>query len=112
MNSKNINAGEVWFVNFPLEEDPNQFLSRPVVVLNVETLQVLSVKVTKTEPRDNGEFDTPIVYWEYANLRFKSTARVSKTIHIPITEFKYRLGSLHPDDFAEIQKVFMKFASQ
>lgn len=38
MNSKNINAGEVWFVNFPLEEDPNQFLSRPVVVLNVETL--------------------------------------------------------------------------
>jgi hypothetical protein len=44
MNDKIIVAGEVWFVNFPLEEDSNKFLRRPVVVLNVETLEVLSVK--------------------------------------------------------------------
>jgi len=43
-----INPGEVWFVNFPLEEDSATFLSRPVVVLDVDTLEVLSVKVTKT----------------------------------------------------------------
>lgn len=28
-----ILAGEVWYVKFPLEEDPTKFLSRPVVVL-------------------------------------------------------------------------------
>lgn len=81
-------------------------------MLNVETLEVLSVKVTKTEPRDIDDFDTPIVYWEYANLRFKSTARVSKTTYISISQFKYRLGALHPDDFAKIQEVYMKFISE
>lgn len=45
----NILEGDVWLVNFPLEEDPTQFLPRPVVVINVETLEVLSVKVTKTD---------------------------------------------------------------
>jgi hypothetical protein len=112
MTDKTILAGEVWFVNFPLEENPNQFLRRPVVVLNVETLEVLSVKVTKTEPRAEDQFDTPIVYWQQANLRFKSTARVSKTTSIPRSVFRYKIGTLHPDDFKLIQEVFMKFVSQ
>lgn len=28
-----MNKGEVWFVEFPLEEDPSRILNRPVVVL-------------------------------------------------------------------------------
>ena len=28
-----MNKGEVWFVEFPLEEDPSMILNRPVVVL-------------------------------------------------------------------------------
>ncbi|MCR4442762.1 MAG: hypothetical protein QHH10_10575 [Peptococcaceae bacterium] len=56
-----------------VEEKPDEYLPRPVIVLNVEPLEVLSVKVTKTEPRDNDEYDIPIVYRQEANLRFKST---------------------------------------
>jgi hypothetical protein len=112
MSDKSIKTGEVWFVNFPLEEDASQFLPRPVVVLDVETLEVLSVKVTKTDPRVNDEYDMPIVYWEYAKLRFKSTARVAKTQHIPKDQFNFKLGSLHPDDFAEVQRLFRKFISE
>ena len=42
MSDNNILPGEVWIVNFPLEEDPNTFLKRPVVVLDIETLEVLN----------------------------------------------------------------------
>lgn len=105
----NILEGDVWLVNFPLEEDPTQFLPRPVVVLNVETLEVLSVKVTKTDPRDYDDYDTPIVYWQEANLRFKSTARVSKTIYIKKSQFKHKIGTLHQDDLFLVQNLFIAF---
>ena len=42
-----MNKGEVWFVEFPLEEDPGKFLNRPVIVLDENLLGVLSVKITK-----------------------------------------------------------------
>ncbi|WP_366924717.1 type II toxin-antitoxin system PemK/MazF family toxin [Metallumcola ferriviriculae] len=106
-----IAPGEVWFAKFPLEEDTTQFLPRPVVVLDVETLEVLSVKVTKADPRDNDDYDTPIVFWQQAHLRYKSTARVSKTMLLDKTQFDFKIGSLHPDDFVEIQNKFMKFIS-
>ncbi len=38
-----MNRGEVWFVEFPLEEDPIKTLNRPVVVLDENLLGVLSV---------------------------------------------------------------------
>ena len=70
--------GEVWFVEFPLEEDNSQTINRPVVVLDENTLGVLSVKITKHSPRKEDPYDTPIIYWQEANLRLASTARVSK----------------------------------
>ena len=45
------NKGEVWFVEFPLEEDNSQTINRPVIVLDENTLGVLSVKITKHSPR-------------------------------------------------------------
>jgi len=104
-----ILEGDVWLVNFPLEENPTEFLPRPVIVLNVETLEVLSVKVTKTEPRNNDEYDIPIVYWQEANLKFKSTARISKTMYINKSQFKHKIGTLHEDDLVEVQKLFVEF---
>lgn len=46
-----MNKGEVWFVEFPLEEEPTRFLNRPVVVLDENLLGVLSVKITKHKAR-------------------------------------------------------------
>lgn len=36
-----IKEGDVWFAKFPLEEDDSKFLSRPIIILNVERLEVL-----------------------------------------------------------------------
>lgn len=104
-----MNVGEVWYADFPLEENPDKFLIRPVIVLDADDLEVLSVKVTKKEPRKNDEYDTPIIYWKDAKLRFKSTARVAKTIRLPRKQFKTKMGDLHKDDLKEIQEQFMKF---
>ena len=39
-----MNKGEVWFVEFPLEEDESKSINRPVIVLDENILGVLSVK--------------------------------------------------------------------
>ena len=107
-----MSPGDVWFVRFPLEEDPTNYLPRPVVVIDEETLQVLSIKVTKSDPRENDKYDTPITYWQDAKLRFKSTARVSKTLYLPRSLFQFKIGELHPDDFANILKAFEQFLDE
>jgi len=68
---------DLWFAAFPYEEDPAIIKNRPVIILMVEPLQVLSVKVTSVEARDNDPFDTPIIEWQYAGLKSPSCARVS-----------------------------------
>ncbi|MDO0825408.1 hypothetical protein [Desulfosporosinus nitroreducens] len=59
-----ITEGEIWLVNSPFEENPNQFLPRPVIVLNVDLPQILSTKVTRHDPRATDRYDTPIQYWK------------------------------------------------
>lgn len=107
-----INDGDVWFAKFPLEEDGSEFSSRPVIILNVERLIVLVVKVTKTPPRPNDKYDIPINYWQYANLRFKSTARLSKTIILNHSQLVFKIGTLHPNDFANIQDIYIQYINQ
>lgn len=106
---KRIRKGEVWQVKFPLEEDETQYLKRPVVVLDPDKYEVLSVKVTKHEPRDDDEYDVPIVYWEQAKLRYKSTARIRHTMFIPYNQFLRKYGDLHPDDFQMICSEFKRY---
>ena len=105
----NIKVGDVWLVNFPLEEDPSVTFKRPVVVLDTEVLKVLSVKVTKHKPRTNDDFDVPIVYWQEAKLRFQSTARVAKLMNLDKSMFIHKIGELHQDDFNNIVEKFKKF---
>ncbi|MGI1659689.1 MAG: type II toxin-antitoxin system PemK/MazF family toxin [Desulfitobacterium sp.] len=107
-----INDGDVWFAKFPLEEDGTESSSRPVIILNVERLIVLVVKVTKMPPRPNDKYDIPIDYWQHANLRFKSTARVSKTQILNHSQLLFRIGTLHPNDFANIQDTYIQYITQ
>jgi hypothetical protein len=104
-----FNKGEVWFVEFPIEEKPSEILNRPVVVLDENKLGVLSVKVTKHKVRAEDPYDTPILYWKQAHLRFASTARVSKVINLKPEAFLMKLGDLHPDDLQNIEQLYMDF---
>lgn len=104
--------GEVWFVEFPLEEDTSQTINRPVVVLDESTLGVLSVKITKHVPRPEDSYDTPIIYWKEANLRLASTARVSKVLLLSPDDFIFKIGDLHPDDLEKIEEQYARYISE
>lgn len=103
--------GDVWFVGFPYEEDHSVVSNRPVIVLDENTLGVLSVKVTKHAVRPDDEYDTPILYWAQAGLRFASTARVSKVMNLKPDDFICKIGVLHPDDLSKVEELYVKYMS-
>lgn len=104
--------GEVWFVEFPLEEDNGRTINRPVIVLDENILGVLSVKITKHSPRKEDPYDTPILYWQEANLRLSSTARVSKVTLLSKESFIFKIGDLHNDDLIRVENMYEKFLSE
>jgi len=104
-----ISEGDIWLVNFPLEEDPTLFLPRPVIVLNVDLPEILSTKITKHEPRPTDLYDTPIIYWKEANLVYPSTARVSKTVPLKSLDFIRFIGVANLNDLLKIQEVYTEF---
>ena len=106
------NKGEVWFVQFPLEEDNSQTINRPVIVLDENTLGVLSVKITKHSPRKEDPYDTPILYWKEANLRLASTARVSKVYLLSQDSFIFKIGNLHQDDLERVEEMYQKYLDE
>lgn len=59
---------EIWFAKFPFEEDPSIEKERPVIILNVEPLEVLSVKVTSHKIRNEDEYDIAIEHWQKPDL--------------------------------------------
>lgn len=104
-----MNKGEVWFVEFPLEEDNSKTINRPVIVLDENTLGVLSVKITKHSPRKTDPYDVPILYWHEANLRLASTARISKITLLPKDSFIFKIGDLHPEDLKRIESMYQTY---
>lgn len=105
----NFHKGEVWFVEFPYEDNPSITGNRPVIVLDENTLGVLSVKITRHPVRKDDPYDTPILYWAQAGLRFASTARVSKVMNLRPEDFMKLLGCLHPEDLNTIEELYVKY---
>ncbi|HDR4520602.1 TPA: type II toxin-antitoxin system PemK/MazF family toxin [Bacillus cereus] len=91
-------SGEVWYANFPKEEDKTQLMERPCVIVCDAGDDVVAIKLTKTNPREEDEFDVSIVKWQEAGLKIKSTARVSKYEFINKGQILNRKGKLDPDD--------------
>ena len=93
---------EIWFAKFPFEEDPSIEKERPVIILNVDPLEVLSVKVTSHKIRNEDEYDIAIEHWQEAGLRKPSVARISKAMFLDNNKFEYKIGTLHDDDKVSI----------
>jgi mRNA-degrading endonuclease toxin of MazEF toxin-antitoxin module len=104
-----MNVGDIWFVDFPFEDDKSQSKERPCIIIDVDTLEVLSIKVTTHKPRD--EYDIPIFKWREANLSEPSFARVSKTMAFSKNDFIRKIGELDLIDFRNIANAFKKFHS-
>lgn len=103
-----INQWDLWFADFPFEETVGS-KDRPVIVLNVEPLEVLSVKITSHDLRDADEFDTPILKWREAGLKQESVARISKTQKLTSDKFRRKIGILHKDDRLPIMKKYIEY---
>jgi len=104
-----ISEGDIWLVNFPLEEDPTKSLPRPVIVLNVELPYILSTKITKHNPRDADPYDIPVLHWKDANLNYPSTARISKTLPLKLSNFIYFIGTANTNDLMSIQEKYTHY---
>lgn len=102
---------EVWTANFPFEEDNGQSKLRPVIVLSVEPLWILSIKVTNHSPRYSDEYDVNIKNWKQAGLCSPSTARISKSMGLSKDSFNKKIGMLHIDDRKEIINTYFKWIS-
>lgn len=82
---------------------------RPVIVLDVNEQEaiVLSVMVTSSAPK--GEYDIELVEWADIPLGHRSTARVSRTIQLPMMNFVRRIGRLTDDDWANVTNLYMDY---
>ena len=78
-----------------LLREPAITKKRPVLILNAEPLEVLSVKVTSQQTRTADKYDMPIVHWQYAGLLKPSAARISKTMFLDKDKFDVKIGTLH-----------------
>lgn len=107
-----MNQWEVWYARFPYEDDESIVKERPVIILNVDTLECLSVKVTSHDVRDTDKFDTPIEYWREAGLKKPSVARVSKVMNLSKDRFVNKKGVLHNNDIVAISKQFMRYVQE
>jgi hypothetical protein len=106
-----MKSWEVWFANFPFDDNPAITKKRPVIILDIAPLRVLSVKVTTHNVRDADEYDTPIQHWKEAGLDRPSIARVSKTIYLTPENFIHKIGDLHIDDQNAILNRYVTFVN-
>ena len=70
------------------------------------------MKITKHSPRKEDPYDTPIIYWQEANLRLASTARVSKVFLLSQDSFIFKIGDLHQDDLDRVEGMYQKYLEE
>ena len=106
---RQIKVREVWSAWVRFEERPDEGKCRPVLVIDVDSDKaiVMSVPFTSTEPRD--EYDIEVFDWAEIPLDHISTARISKTITIPVSDFLKKLGKVSDDDWDNITNLLMQY---
>ena len=98
-----IKEREVWSAWVRYEDRLDEGKYRPVL----DKAVVMSVPFTSTEPRD--EYDIEVFDWTEIPLNHISTARISKTIVIPVSDFLKKLGKVSDDDWDNITNLLMQY---
>lgn len=102
---------EVWSAWVKYEEEPSDGKSRPVLVLDADGTNFLSLKITSKPPRSNCEGEYALEAWQEAGLRKPSTVRISKMLNLVQRDFGRKIGNLSPIDMRNITKelITLKF---
>ena len=106
---KKICPQEVWYAEFPFEENENIIKERPVIVLDVddETCMILSMKVTSTEPYS--EYEITLFDWAEIPLPHESTAVASDVRSISKSDFRRKIGKLSDDDWDNVTDLYYQY---
>ena len=99
-----MNRWDVYWADFPYEEDPAQLKRRPVVVAYDNTVYTIGMRVTSQPPRAYDPYDYPLKYWQEAGLSEASVVRVRKLAQLKPDAIHDRIGRLADADIIEIIK--------
>lgn len=109
---------DVWWAFVPLEENKNELLHRPVLVIrdtddkDSQEIFVLSYKITSHEPRENYLGELRIVDYEEAGLPLKSTLRLSKKLLLPSKLFDEKIGKLSINDQKRVENALIELQNE
>ena len=67
----------------------------------------MSVPFTSTFARD--EYDIEVFDWKEIPLDHSSTARISKTIVVPVSDLRKKLGIISEEDWENITELLMQY---
>ena len=109
-----FNKWDVWWAFVPLEENNNELLHRPVLVIrdaddkDNQEIFVLSYKITSHEPRKNYLGELRIIDYEEAGLPLKSTLRLSKKLLLSSKLFDEKIAKLSVNDQKRVETELLK----
>ena len=108
MAKKPLKRWDVWYADFPYEEDTGRVSQRPVIILSVKPVVILSIKVTTNTSRI-GPYEVYLDHWKDANLTKPSTARVSHLANLIEDNFSSKIGTLHPQDAVKVYTAYRTY---
>ena len=93
---------ELWFAEFPHEEDTSETDDRPVVLVRIlDDKHVFALMITKHRARD--DHDLEITYWEAAGLNCPSTVRANRGYKLSVDKLRRKIGSLSETDIIRLK---------
>jgi len=96
------NTFELWFADFPHEENTDKSDDRPVVLVRIlDESHVFALMITTHGIRD--ESDMAIEKWEEAGLACPSAIRTMRAFKLGIEKLRRKIGNLHEIDIIRLK---------
>lgn len=95
--------GEIWVADIPFTSGTASKL-RPVLVLWIDSADVVVAAVTSAQPRSST--DVALQNWSAAGLRVASTVRLSRLDCLEQNLLRRRLGILSQSDAEQLKRVW------
>jgi hypothetical protein len=95
---------ELWYGDFPYEENTNNSKDRPVLLVRVfDEQHVRAMKITRFPERGEHENFMEIEKWREAGLRERSAIEIRKVFNLPVSKLRHRIGELQESDVIRLK---------
>lgn len=94
------NIGDVWWTYFPYS-DKDDYKRRPAIVINDETIAILTMYVT-SQNKENNPYSILIQDWKEAGLSKESWTRIDKIVRLDEQDMDRKIGELSQRDLTKI----------